>query len=376
MSVLQKSQELQKRQSAIAHRHEKLGAELVEWGGVGTAYDYTSQSTEDEHDAIRERVGVFDVTGLNKKWVEGTDAISVLNHACVRDVSKLVDGQAGYTVLLTDEGTIHDDAIIYRFNAEKFLFVSGTGQAEKYLTLSANGKECTVRIDDDVQDLAVQGPDAVKVIDAICDDDLTALGMFRHMETTINGHEVIVSRTGFTGERGYEIYCNYNILEEIYDTVLEAGKPYDIMTTGFDCLDKVRIESALLFYPYDMDETTTIWEVGLDWTVPSNKSSEYRGRTASELAKGKEKVHVVGIKIDHNDMVSDEAVLLSNGEKVGRITSPVWSHRMKESIALAQVNPGFNAIGTILELKDADFKTSATVSEIAFYDPEKKRLRG
>ena len=366
----------QRRQSSIAHRHAELGCELVEWGGVGTAYDYASQSTEAEHDAIRERVGVFDVTGLHKRWITGADAQAVLNHACVRDVTKLVVGQAGYTVLLTDEGTIHDDAIIYKMAEDKFLFVSGTGQCGKYLSLSAQGKDCTIEQDDDVQSLAVQGPKSVDVIDAICSDDMTNLKMFRHMPTTINGHHVIVSRTGFTGERGYEIYSDYSNLEDIYDSVLKAGKPFQIMTTGFDCLDKVRIESALLFYPYDMDENTTIWEVGLEWTIPKDKNDSYRGQEASENAKGKEKLHIVGLVIEHDDIVSGGCELFVDEKKIGRITSPVWSHRMEKSIALAQIDTGYEAIGTVVDVKGNDFKTTAVVTEIAFYDPTKQKLRG
>ena len=365
-----------RRQSAIDHRHINLGCTLEAWGGVGTAYDYANQSTQAEHDAIRDSVGVFDVTGLHKRWITGTDAEAVLGHCCVHDVTKLVDGQAGYSVLLTDEGTIHDDSIIYRMNSEKYLFVTGTGQSGKYLDLSAEGKNCSIKMDDNIQNLAVQGPKSVDVLDAICADDMTQLKMFRHMSTTINGHSVRISRTGFTGERGYEIYCDHSVLEEIYDSVLEAGKSFGIMTTGFNCLDKVRIESALLFYPYDMNENTTIWEVGLDWTVPKNKEVSYRGQEASTKAKGEEKVHLVGLVVDHSEAVSDTCTLSIDGKPVGSITSSAWSHRMNQSLSLAHIAIGHEAIGSVVKVKGEGIDTTAVITAIAFYDPTKQKIRG
>ncbi len=362
-------------QSELASRHEALGAVLEPWGGVGTAYDYANQSTEDEHDAIRERVGVFDVSGLHKAWITGPDTVAVLDHLCVRDVARMVDGQAGYTPVLTEEGTVTDDAIIHRYSAERFLYVNGTGQSEAMAALSMEGKDCKWENDDSIQDLAVQGPDSMRLINSLIDADISRMRFYRFIETKFQGRDVMISRTGFTGEVGYEIYCHRDDVCFIWDTLLEEGKKYDIMATGFDCLDKVRIESALLFYPYDMDESHSIHEAGLAWSLPKNKAGDYRGRAAVEASRGKEKSKIVGVVVDHNDICGEDAKLYINGEEVGDITSPAYSHRMGQSLALARVVSEHAAIGTTYDVKGDGMDTTAVNTSIPFFDPKKKRLR-
>lgn len=362
-------------QSELASRHQALGAELRDWNGVGTVFDYQNQSTEDEHDCVRERVGVFDVSGLKKFWVEGDDATAVLNHACVRDVGNLEIGQAGYTPILTEQGTITDDAIVHRLGENRYFYVGGTGKSDQMIRLSSEGKDCDLTLDDSLQNLAVQGPKAVELVNSLTADDISGLRFFRFVETKFQGIDVIIARTGYTGERGYEIYAHRDHIATIWDTLFKAGEQYGVMACGFDCLDKVRIESALLFYPYDMDESLTIHEVGLGWTIPRNKNGDYRGRVAQEQAVGNEKQKLVGLVIDHHEMCSGEAELYINDQKVGRITSPVYSHRMGNSIALAIVDAEYALDGMAFNVKEGDMDATAVAHPLAFYDPEKKRLR-
>ncbi|MGB0388047.1 MAG: aminomethyltransferase family protein [Ardenticatenaceae bacterium] len=362
-------------ETELASRHEALGAVLEPWGGVGTAYDYALQSTEDEHDAIRERVGVFDVSGLHKAWVTGPDAAAVLDHMCVRDVARMVDGQGGYTPVLTEEGTVTDDAIIYRYSADRFLYVNGTGKSEEMAKLSMEGMACQWENDDSIQDLAVQGPDSMRLINSLISDDISRMRFYRFIETTFQGRDVMISRTGFTGEVGYEIYCDRADVCFIWDTLLKEGQNYKIMATGFDCLDKVRIESALLFYPYDMDESHSIHEAGLAWSLPKNKVADYRGSAMVEVSRGQEKSKIVGVVVDHHDICSEDALLYVNGQEVGKITSPAWSHRMDQSLALARVDTEHASVGTTYDVIGGGMNTTAVNTSIPFFDPKKKRLR-
>lgn len=355
------------RTSALAERHIALGSGLEDWNGMGTAWTYTTDP-EAEHDAVRERVGMFDMSPLKKVHVRGRDAAAVLDHATSRDIGRIGAGQAAYLSVLTDEGTMADDAIVYNCGDRDWLIVHGSGDTMALLEASAEGRDVSITFDDDLHDISVQGPDALRILNANCSADLEPVRYFQHLEADLFGHRCRISRTGYSGERGYEIFCPAAVVGDIWDRLAAAG----VMPCSFTALDKVRIEAGLLFYGYDMTTDNTPWEVGLGFTVSRSKA-DYRGRDAVLAAEGKEKIVNVGLEIDHPDMVAGGETLSLGGQAVGTVNSPGYSHRLQKSLALAHVKPNAASIGTRLALAGDGIETTAIVVGLPIYDPDKTR---
>lgn len=354
------------RTSALASRHIALGSGLEDWNGMGTAWTYNSDPN-DEHDAVRERAGMFDMSPLKKVMVRGADAQAVLDHLTTRDLSKVTPGKAAYLCVLTNSGGIADDAIVSNNGGDEWMIVHGSGDTMALLLASADGSDVEVEYTDDLHDLSVQGPAALDILNAHTDIDLGTLAYFEHAPAKIFGHACRISRTGYSGERGYEIFADGSVITDIWDGLVDAG----VMPCSFTALDKLRIEAGLLFYGYDMTEDNTPWEVGLDFTVSKSKG-DFRGKSALMAAKGGEKVNNVCLDIHHPHMVEGGEILSVNGEDVGVINSPCYSHRMGKSLALAHVHQGLST-GVSLSVTGDGLNTTATIVASPVYDPEKSR---
>jgi aminomethyltransferase len=355
------------RTSALASRHTALGSGLEDWNGMGTAWTYDT-NPNDEHDAVRDNVGMFDMSPLKKVMITGGDAAAVLDHLTTRSISGITPGKASYLSVLTEQGTLADDAIVYNNGNDEWMIVHGSGDTMALLEASASGKSVTVEFTDALHDLSVQGPKSLAILNANCDVDLAQLAYFEHSEAKLFGHACRISRTGYSGERGYEVFADAEVIGDIWDKLGDAG----VMPCSFTALDKVRIEAGLLFYGYDMTTDNTPYEVGLGFTVSQSKAG-YRGYEALLAAKGSEKIHNVCLVIDHADMVNGEETLSVDGEEVGVVNSPCFSHRLGKSLALAHVSPSASSPGTQLELKGDGINTSATVVATPIYDPQKLR---
>ena len=354
------------RTSALASRHTALGSGLEDWNGMGTAWTY-STDPNDEHDAVRERAGMFDMSPLKKVLVRGPDAQSVLDHLTTRDLSKVTPGKAAYLCVLTDQGGIADDAIVSNNGGDEWMIIHGSGDTMALLEASAAGQDVHLQFTDDLHDLSVQGPAALDILNAHADINLSTLAYFEHAPAVLFGHSCRISRTGYSGERGYEVFADGSAITDIWDKLVEAG----VMPCSFAALDKVRIEAGLLFYGYDMTEENTPWEVGLGFTVSKTKG-DFRGKSAVMAAKSAEKVNNVCLDIDHPDMVEGGETLMLDGQNVGTINSPCYSHRMGKSLALAHVQPGL-ALRTSLRVSGEGLETTATITNSPIYDPDKSR---
>ncbi|WP_299847072.1 aminomethyltransferase family protein [uncultured Roseovarius sp.] len=354
------------RTSALADRHRALGSGLEDWNGMGTAWSYSSDPN-DEHDAVRERAGMFDMSPLKKVFVRGPDSMTVLDHATTRDLTRLAPGQAAYLSVMTEDGKLADDAIVSNNGDDEWMIVHGSGQTLQMLEASSEGRDVTLTLDDDLHDISVQGPKSLDILNPHCSIDLGQMKYFHHAPAELFGYPVRLSRTGYSGERGYEVFADKAYVTDIWDKLVDAG----VMPCSFTALDKVRIEAGLLFYDYDMTSVHTPWEVGLGFTVNASKTS-FRGREALMATKGHEKLRNVGLVIDHEDMVAGGEELSLNGTNVGTINSPCYSHRMDKSLALAHVKPDV-ADGTVLRVQGDGIDTTATVSSLPFYDPGKTR---
>ena len=353
--------------SALASRHVALGSGLEDWNGMGTAWSYNSDPN-DEHDAVRDAAGMFDMSPLKKIIISGPDAAAVLDHLTTRDMQKIDVGEAAYLCVLTDEGTMADDAIVYNMGGEEWMIVHGSGDTLALLQASVEGHSVDVTFTDDLHDLSVQGPKSLDILNANCDIDLASLAYFSHAKANLFDHVCRISRTGYSGERGYEIFADAAVIGDIWDKLVAAG----VMPCSFASLDKVRIEAGLLFYGYDMTTDQTPWEVGLGFTISKSKTG-FRGQEALMQAKGNEKIKNVCLVVNHGDMLNGEEELLMNGELVGVVNSPCYSHRMGKSLALAHVSPAAAHSGTQLSVAGGDINTKAEVVAMPIYDADKSR---
>ncbi len=357
------------RTSALASRHTELGSGLEDWNGMGTAWSYHSDPCV-EHDAIREAVGMFDMSPLKKVYIRGDDALQVVDHMITRDMTKIEPGSATYGSILTEQGTVCDDAIISNNGDNEWMLCHGSGESMERLQESAAGRNVEIEFTDALHNVSVQGPKSLDVLNANASTDLSRLKYYQHEETELFGHPCRVSRTGYSGEKGYEIFADASVVGDIWDKLSAEG----VMPCSFASLDKVRIESGLLFFGYDMTTEHTPWEVGLGFTVAKNKG-DFRGKDAVLASEGKERFLQSGLVVDHDDMIVGEEVLLLNGEEVGVVNSPAYSHRMNKSLALAHVRPDAAVAGTSLSVKGGDIDCSAEVAQLPFYDPQKLRVR-
>ncbi len=357
------------RTSALASRHTELGSGLEDWNGMGTAWSYNS-SPEDEHTAVREAAGLFDMSPLKKLRIRGADASSVLNHVMTRDMSRVKPGMSAYSAVLSDAGTVSDDAIAANISDNEWLYCHGSGESMARLQASAEGKNVDIELDDDLHNLALQGPKALEFLDPFCSKNLASLGYFEHQSAELFGQPVHISRTGYSGERGYEIFAASNVVGNIWDEIVGRGATVGVMPASFTALDKVRIEAGLLFYGYDMTEDHTPWEVGLGFTINTDKT-DFRGKQAVLKSKGNERFTQAGLVIElPRALVGGEQVYFEEKE-VGLVNSPAWSHRLNQSLALAHIKPAANVEGVKLQVKHEQGIAEATVAQLPFYDPTK-----
>lgn len=370
------------RTSALAQRHVEIGAELEDWNGMGTAwfYDHSDERAKADYEAVRTKAGLMDVSGLKKVHLSGPHAAAVIDRATTRNVDKLMPGRASYAAMLDDRGLFIDDCVIYRLSVNNWLVVHGTGTGHESLAMAAYGKNVSMLFDDDLHDMSLQGPVAVdflaKHIPGIRD-----LAYFGIIQTKLFGKPVMISRTGYTGERGYEILCEARHAMDLWDAILEDGKDMGIVPVQFSTLDLLRTESYLLFFPGDNSETypfpdqpcgDSLWELGLDFTVSPGKTG-FRGAENHYALKGKERFKIYGVKLEGTTPASEGAELLKDGEVVGVVTFGMHSELNDHNVGIARMPVECAVPGTKMTVRNSDGTEIPCVAEdTPFYDKDKK----
>jgi aminomethyltransferase len=357
--------------SVLADRHRALGSKLEDWSGMGTAWTYDADLV-DQHAIVRTKAGLMDVSGLKKVHLVGPHA--------TRNLDKVYPGKAVYACMLNERGHFTDDCVIYRTGPNSWMLVHGSGSAHEELVKQSVGRNVAVLFDDDIHDLSLQGPVAVdflaKHIPGIRD-----LKYFHHMPATLFGAPITISRTGYTGERGYEIFCRGQDAGMIWDTILSEGKSMGIAPVCFTTLDFLRVESYLLFYPYDNSQMypfeneppgDSLWELGLDFTVSPGKT-HFRGYEEHYKLKGKERFKIFGLLLEGEKVAEGGDEIWADGKKVGVITCPSYSKLTKKSMAIVRLDVPYAKQGTPLEVRGKNMKAKAIAHTISFDDPEKKK---
>ena len=366
--------------STLGDRHRALGSALEDWSGMGTAWSYDGDPMA-EYMAIRTKAGLMDVSGLKKVHITGHAASHVIERATTRNIEKLMPGRSVYATMLNDAGKFVDDCVIYRTGPNAFMVVHGSGQGHEQLTMAATGRDVSVRFDDNLHDLSLQGPLAVdylaKYVPGIRD-----LAYFSQMQTSLFGKPAMISRTGYTGERGYELFVRGQDAPMIWDRILEEGAEMGIIPCRFTTLDLLRTESYLLFFPYDNSEMypfenegpgDTLWELGLDFTVSPGKVG-FRGAEEHYRLKGKERFKIWGLKLEGTNPPGNGAPVFKDGKQVGVVTQAMHSPLNNHTVAIARIPVDCANDSTKLVVNCATHgEIAAVTSPMPFYDIEKKR---
>ena len=340
------------------------------------------ESITPEHLAVRNSVGIFDISHMGRVMITGLDSERFLNYVITNDVSKLLPNSAQYSVMCNESGGIIDDFVIYRLEKEKFMMVSNaTNRSKDYNWLAKNVEAFNVKtqeISDDVAMFAVQGPNAEKTLQKISTEDLSKIERFKCGHSLLASVDVFLSRTGYTGEDGFEVFIwNASLTKpdnaiKVWNAILEAGKTYGIKPCGLGARDTLRLEAGMCLYGNDIDEHTTPLEAALGFVVKLQKGN-FIGKDVllKQKNEGIKQKRVGLMMIDKGIPRPNFEIYNNENEKIGHITSGTFSSLLKCGIAMAYIQVSQAQEGNIVNVKMRDKKAKAKIVSFPFYDPEK-----
>lgn len=369
------------RKTALNAVHRQMGAKMVEFNGWDMPVEYPSSGgIIAEHNAVRNSVGIFDVSHMGDIRLVGPQALFAVQHITMNDASRLAVGQAQYSALLYPRGTFVDDVIVHRLGERDYLLVINAGTREKdFNWVRDNTREfdCFVEnLSDDYTQIAIQGPRGVDVLQKLTDVHLAAVKFYWVTHGTVCGlPDTLIARTGYTGEDGFEIYVPSDEATSamVWNKVLEAGKDFGIVACGLGARNTLRLESKLPLYGHEISDTINVWEAGLDRFCKLEKA-DFIGRGALEEAKA-EGVNrtLVGLEMTERGIARDGYKVLDDaGREIGYVTSGSYAPFLKKNIALAYVPPNFSTIGSTVRVEIRGQGVKAQIVQTPFYKRPKK----
>lgn len=354
-----------------------MGGRMVDFGGWDMPVQYLAGTIE-EHLRTRRHAGLFDVSHMGEIEVRGADAIAIVNYLVSNDASKLVDGQAQYSALTTPTGTVVDDLLVYRFAADSLLLVVNAGTTEKdwdWITSHRrDGAAQLKNVSSDYCQLALQGPDAVGILRKLTDVPLADIKYYTFSEGQVDGVPAIVSRTGYTGEDGFEVYAAADKADQIWNKLLDAGNygsETGVLPCGLAARNTLRLEAGLALYGHEIDENTTLLEASLGWICKLNKG-DFIGRDA--LARQKEtgvRRRLIGFEVTERGIARDEQEVVINSERVGKVTSGSPAPYLKKNIGMAYVPAETASEGQEIQIDVRGKLVGARIVKTPFYKREK-----
>ena len=347
-------------------KHIALKGNMVSFGGYLLPTYYTS--INHEHQLVRSKAGLFDVSHMGEFIVSGSDAELFLQKITINDVNNLEVGQAQYTAMCYENGGIVDDFIIYKFEG-KYMLVVNSNNIKKDMEWLKKNKFGDIEISDisgDVGLLALQGPKSKDILQLLTEEDLGTLKFYNFSTGNIDGVEAIISRTGYTGELGYELYIHSDHISDIWDKLLEVGKNHGINPVGLGCRDTLRLEMKYLLYGNDINERISPLEAGLGWITKLNKN-HFIGKKAICNSQYKLSKHLICIEMKEKSIPRKGYKIFSGEDLIGEITSGTMSPSLGKGIGLGYVSTLFKSIGTELNIEIRGRKKNATVVKAPFY---------
>lgn len=351
-------------------RHLEADAKIVDFFGFKMPMFY--KGIVPEHKRVRQSVGMFDLSHMGEFSVKGPGALAFISHITTNDPSKIAIGQCQYTAMLYENGTFVDDLLVYRLAEDDYMLVVNASNIDKdWKWVNSHAPQDGVElknISDDIGLLAIQGPKAQKVMTKLTDYDLDSLGFYQNVYANVAGHQnVLFSRTGYTGEDGFEIYIPPEICLEIWDKTTQAGQEFDIEPIGLGARDTLRLEMKYALYGNDIDDTVNPWEAGLSWIVKLEKGDFIgRDQLIDAKAKGIEQ-RLVCFRLLERGFPRKGYEILKNGEKIGRVTSGTFSPSLDMGIGLGYVKFGEHKSGNRIQVLIRNHPVSAIIEKPPLY---------
>ncbi len=366
------------RRTALYDEHVAAGGRMVEFAGFELPVQYSS--LVEEHTAVRTRAGLFDVSHMGEIFVTGPGAFDFVQLVSCNDHSKMTVGRAQYTGLMYPQGTFVDDMLVHKLADDEYLLVVNAANRAKdaaYLSeLAADRDDVEVSDNsDDWAQLAIQGPVAQEILQPLASNDLSELKYYRFEFAEVCGHRAMVARTGYTGEDGFEVYCDPAVAPEIWRAILAEGRPKGLLPAGLGARDTLRFEAGMSLYGNDIDDTTTPLEAGLGWIVKFKKG-DYIGRDILECQKeeGLDRKLVGFEMVDRGIARHGYSVFLTEGddEPAGHCTSGTQSPTLGRALGLAYLPIEATDEGTEFFVEIRNRRAAARVVPTPFYTREKK----
>jgi aminomethyltransferase len=355
-------------------RHRSLGARMVEFGGWDMPVEYSGIA--DEHTAVRTRAGLFDVSHMGEIEIAGADALKAVQHITSNDASRLAVGQIQYAALTTPEGTFVDDVLTYRMSDEHFMLVVNAGNIvkdAKWITehIAGVGDAVAVNTSSRYALMALQGPAAESVLQTLTGADLSALKYYWFTTGEVASVMCTISRTGYTGEDGFEVFVPPAQAERVWDAILAAGKSAGAVPAGLGARDTLRLEAAMRLYGNDMDETTTVVEADLNWIVGWKKDAFLGHEVLRQQKADGAPRKLVGFEMLDRAIGRHGYDVYIDGEKAGVVTSGTQTPHLKKAIGMAYLPAARAAVGTEFEVDIRGRRAKARVVPMPFYKRSK-----
>jgi glycine cleavage system T protein (aminomethyltransferase) len=356
--------------------HVKSGARMVPFGGWDMPVQYTS--ILEEHRTVRNAVGLFDVSHMGEFEVEGPEAVAALQRLTTNDVAALAVGQVQYSLLCYPDGGIVDDLTLYRLGPERFMMTVNAANIDKdwaWVTEQSAGVRGARwrNASMDTGLIAVQGPRAEALVRRLSNADVATLGYYRFVQGTVGGVPALISRTGYTGEDGFELYVAAADTPRLWQALRDAGETDGVRPIGLGARDTLRLEMRYALYGNDIDQTTNPLEAGLGWVVKPAKG-EFVGRTAIERVRAEgPKRRLVGLEMADRSIARHGYPVVKDGQAVGIVTSGSYGPSVDRSIALGYVPAGLAAVGTELGVEIRGEARPARVVKTPFHPPRVKK---
>jgi aminomethyltransferase len=356
------------RRTPLHDCHVEAGARLVEFAGWRMPVQYSG--VIDEHRAVRSAAGLFDVSHMGEIRVAGPRAEEALQRLTPNNIARLRSGRAHYSSLLTERGTFIDDLLVYRLSTEEFMLVVNAVNASRDRQWIAEQAGDDVEVSD-VSDsyalLALQGPRAEAILQQVTDEELTGLKYYRFAHTEADGRRAIISRTGYTGEDGFEIYTAPADAPDLWRRLLVVGTPLGLVPAGLGARDTLRLEAAMALYGHELDDSTTPLEASLEWTVKWSKG-DFIGRDAllAQRTDGPAR-RLTGFEISDRGIARQGSAVLIDGTKVGVVTSGTWSPTLERAIGMAYLAVEYAVSSLAITLEVRGRELAGHTVELPFY---------
>lgn len=356
------------KQTSLTNLHQELGARIVPFAGWDMPVQY--KGVIEEHLSVRKQAGLFDVSHMGEIFVTGVGARDFIQNIITNNITKIGNGQCQYSACCYEDGGVVDDVIVYQFNAEKFMIIVNAANVEKDFSWMQKNKQKNVQIENKSHVfslLALQGPKSPQILQPLVDADLYQLKYFSFCETLFGQHEVILSRTGYTGEDGFEICCAWDSGPEIWQQILKAGQGFGIQPIGLAARNTLRLEAAYSLYGHEISESINPLEANLGWVVALDKA-QFIGKKALQKTKSEgAKRKLIGLEMVGKGIARDGYKVFGLDGEVGYVTSGSYAPTLQKSIALALVDAG---LGTGIELfvQVRNQKLQARIIKLPFYE--------